>query len=29
METGWIQSFHFWSNFDHSFPPEDGENREK
>ena len=26
-ETGRSQSLNFWSNFDHSLPPEDGENK--
>ena len=29
MEKGRTQSWHFWSNFDTSFPPEDGENNKK
>ena len=29
MEKGQTQSWHFWSNFDPSFPPKDGQNRKK
>ena len=28
-EKGQTQSWHFWSNFDPSFPPKDGQNRKK
>ena len=29
MEKGLTQSWHFWSNFDPSFPPKDGQYRKK
>ena len=29
MKKRRTQSLHFWSNFDHPFPPEDGRNRKR
>ena len=29
MKKGRTQGLHFWSNFDHPFPPEDGQNRKR